>query len=55
MIKTTKELWEYFDLNTREYMAIRYYKTTRCMLTPEQIEHICLEELKVLRDVGSLS
>lgn len=48
MITTNEQLWNYFSQEMKEYMANRYFKTTRCLLTKEQIDYICTEELKVL-------
>jgi len=45
---TKTELWDYMTQEVREYMGMRYFQTTRCLLTAEQIDHICESELAVL-------
>ena len=45
---TPQQILEYMTFEVRVYMAMRYFKTTRCCLTLEQITHICEEEIKVI-------
>ena len=41
-----KEIWDHFGQETREWMANRYFKTTRACLSEDQINHICIEEMR---------
>jgi len=42
---TKTELWDYMTQEVREYMGMRYFQTTRCLLTAEQIDQICESEI----------
>ena len=39
-----EKFWDKIDNSVKEYLAMRYYKTTRCLLKPSQIEHISKQE-----------
>lgn len=45
---TPEELWDNLTNEVREYMANRYFQTTRCCLKPEDIQYICEEEINFL-------
>lgn len=47
---TITTFWNTIDNSVKEYLAIRYYKTTRCILTTYQINIIALKEIEFMNN-----
>ena len=52
MIKQ-EDFWDAIDSSVQEYLAMRYYNKTRCLLNASQISHIAKEELSFMIKINS--
>jgi len=51
---TKEEYWKALDQEVREYLSMRYFHTTRCLLSEENMDHIYKEEMKFITEVNDV-